>query len=284
MFDRKLIILRGGGDLATGAAYRLHRVGFPVVVLELAWPLVVRRKVSLADAVHEGEIDIEGLVGRLVHDFANASALALTGVIPVLVSPRLPDLYAGEGIQKGQFESSSAETIAIVDARLAKRNIDTRMDQAPTVIALGPGFTAGFDCHAVIETMRGHHLGRVIWDGQAQQNTGIPGRIGGKGADRVLRAPVDGEIEWVHDIGDLVEGGSVIGSIKNRPITAPFDGVIRGLIAPGTEVTADQKIGDVDSRSDVSACFTISDKALAVGGGVLEALLTRLNTPAWMTE
>jgi len=284
MFDKMLIIIRGGGDLATGVAYRLHRVGFPVVVLELAWPLVVRRKVSLADAVHEGEIEIEGLVGRLVHDFADASALALTGVIPVLVSPQLPDLYARVGIQKGQFESSSAGYLAIVDARLAKRNIDTRIDQAPTVIALGPGFTAGLDCHAVIETMRGHHLGRVIWDGQAQPNTGIPGRIDGKGADRVLRAPVDGDVEWEYEIGDLIEGGSVIGSIKNRPITAPFDGVIRGLIAPGTRVSADQKIGDVDSRSDFSACFTISDKALAVGGGVLEALLTRLNTPAWMTD
>jgi len=165
----------------------------------------------------------------------------------------------------------------VVDARLAKRNIDTRIDQADLVIALGPGFTAGVDCHAVVETMRGHTLGRVIWQGPALPNTGTPGIIAGKGAERVLRAPADGLIDWRLEIGDLVTAGEVIGEVAGQPVSAPFAGVIRGLIAPGTAVTRSLKIGDVDARADVAACFTISDKALAIGGGVLEAILTRLN-------
>ncbi|HEX6384623.1 MAG TPA: selenium-dependent molybdenum cofactor biosynthesis protein YqeB, partial [Anaerolineae bacterium] len=160
----------------------------------------------------------------------------------------------------------------------AKRNIDTRIDQAPLVIALGPGFTAGVDCHAVIETMRGHWLGRVIWDGSALPNTGTPGIVAGKGAERVLRAPVGGMVDWGLEIGDFVAAGDLIGSVAGEPVVAPFDGVLRGLIAPGTTVRAGLKIGDLDARADRSACFTISDKALAIGGGVLEAILTRMNS------
>jgi len=165
----------------------------------------------------------------------------------------------------------------VVDARLAKRNIDTRSDQADLVVGLGPGFTAGVDCHAVIETMRGHSLGRVIWDGPALPNTGTPGIIAGKGAERVLRAPADGLVTWRLEIGDSVAERDVIGEVAGQPVYAPFAGVIRGLIAPGTAVSRSLKIGDVDARANVAACFTISDKALAIGGGVLEAILTYLN-------
>ena len=163
---------------------------------------------------------------------------------------------------------------------MAKRNIDTRSDQGNLVIALGPGFTAGVDCHAIVETKRGHRLGRVLWDGRAQPNTGTPGTIAGHGSERVLRAPTGGVVDWRLEIGDLVEAGESLGSVAGKSIYAPFDGVLRGLIAPGTEVVAGIKIGDVDARRDVSACFTISDKSLAIGGGVLEAVLTWLNQRA----
>ena len=160
---------------------------------------------------------------------------------------------------------------------MAKRNIDTQIDQAELVIALGPGFVAGEDCHAVIETMRGHSLGRVIWDGAAIPNTGTPGIVAGKGAERVLRAPKAGSVNWRLEIGDLIHKGDTIGDVAGEPIVAPFAGVLRGLIASGTKVPVGLKIGDLDARADVAACFTISDKALAIGGGVLEAVLTHLN-------
>jgi xanthine dehydrogenase accessory factor len=160
---------------------------------------------------------------------------------------------------------------------MAKRNIDAGIDQASFVVALGPGFTAGVDCHAVVETMRGHRLGRVIWQGSALPDTGTPGLVAGKGAERVLRASVAGVVSWRKEIGDRVQEDEWLGDVGGRPIYAPFDGVVRGLIAPGTAVRAGLKIGDIDARNDVDACFTISDKALAVGGGVLEAVLTYLS-------
>jgi xanthine dehydrogenase accessory factor len=167
-----------------------------------------------------------------------------------------------------------------VDARLAKRNIDTDIGQAPLVIGLGPGFYAGEDCHAVIETKRGHTLGRVIWEGPALPNSGTPGVIGGRGAERVLRAPSQGQVAWELNIGESVKQNQLVGSVAGEPVLAPFDGVVRGLIAPGTAVNRGMKIGDVDGRADNSACFTISDKALSIGGGVLEALLSHLTRQA----
>ena len=260
LFADCLVALRGGGDLATGVAFRLWRAGFPLVVLELARPLVVRRRVALAAAVAEGSVDIEGLRGRRVATADEALAVAATGQVPVLVAPTLPDLPAR----------------VVVDARMAKRNIDTRRDQAPLVIALGPGFTAGADCHAVVETMRGHTLGRVIWEGAALPNTGTPGIVAGKGAERVLRAPVAGIVSWQAAIGDQVAAGQVLGSVASVLLHAPFAGVLRGALADGTAVPAGMKIGDVDARGDALACVTISDKALAIAGGVLEAILTHL--------
>jgi xanthine dehydrogenase accessory factor len=264
--DPCLIIVRGGGDLGTGVIYRLHRSGFPVIALELDHPLVVRRRVALATAVLEGEIVIEDLRARLVETAAEAQKVAGEGIVPVLVASELEPVIA----------KLSQPVCAVVDARIAKRNIDTNIDQAPLVIGLGPGFTASVDCHAVIETKRGHTLGRVIWQGAALPNTGSPGVIAGRGSERVLRAPVDGVVSWQNEIGAAVEPGQLLGRVQGIPVLASFSGVIRGLIAPGTDVQQGMKIGDVDARADKYACFTISDKALAIGGGVLEALLSHL--------
>jgi xanthine dehydrogenase accessory factor len=264
--DPCLIIVRGGGDLGTGVIYRLARSGFPVIALELANPLVVRRRVAVAAAVLEGEILIEDLRGLRVETAAAAQKLAYKGIIPVLVAAELEPLLA----------QLNQPVCVVVDARLAKRNIDTNIDQAPLVIGLGPGFTAGVDCHVVIETKRGHTLGRTIWQGAALPNTGTPGMIAGRGSERVLRAPAAGEVSWQYEIGVTVEADQLLGTVDGLPVHAPFDGVIRGLIAPGIEVKQGMKIGDVDARADRSACFTISDKALAIGGGVLEALISHL--------
>ena len=286
LFPNHLILLRGGGDLATGVAYRLHKAGFPIIVLELPEPLVVRRRVALATAVREGQITIEDLRAVRVNTPDEALHLAPTGVIPVLVAPDLPPTLLNPPLvtRHSPLPNSSLVTrhssLILIDARMAKRNIDTTMDQAPLVIALGPGFTAGVDCHAVIETNRGHRLGRVIWDGPAEANTGTPGIVSGKGAERVLRAPAAGVVQWRKEIGDRVGQGEVLGEVAGQPVIVPFDGVARGLIAPGTVVPARLKIGDVDPRGDVATCFTISEKALAIGGGVLEAVLTWLNEQA----
>lgn len=267
LFRDFLVILRGGGDLATGVAARLHRAGFPLIILELPEPLVVRRTVALAGAVNEGEVTVEDLHARRVGGAAEAAALALSGIIPVLVAPELEPAQ----------EALPRPAQVVVDARVAKRNVDTRRGQAPLVVALGPGFTAGADCDAVVETMRGHGLGRVLWRGSALPNTGSPGVIAGKGAERVLRAPAAGRVSWERQIGDLVVEGEPLGHVAGKAVQAPFAGVVRGLLADGTAVVEGMKIGDVDARGDVAACFQISDKALAVGAGVLEAILVWLN-------
>ena len=255
-------MLRGGGDLATGVAWRLTRAGWPVVVLELPEPLTIRRTVALSTAVTDGEISVQGMTGVLAASPPDAAAACERGDVPVMVSPELVDL--------GPLQPD-----VVVDARLAKRNMDTSMGDADIVIGLGPGFTAGTDCHAVVETMRGHRLGRVIWSGSALPDTGTPAELGGRSADRVLRAPASGEVRWHAAIGDSVSDGQPLGEVGGTAISAPFDGVLRGAIRPGTTVPEGLKIGDVDPRCDSSACWEISDKSLAVGGGVLEAVLAR---------
>ncbi|MGB1251902.1 MAG: selenium-dependent molybdenum cofactor biosynthesis protein YqeB [Candidatus Promineifilaceae bacterium] len=258
--SQELVVIRGGGDLATGIVYRLHKAGFPVVVLELPRPLVVRRTVAVAAAVLQGEVCVEGMIAQRVDTVSDALALAQQRVIPVMPSAELP--------------AKLTPTI-VIDARMAKRNIDTQIEQAPLVIALGPGFTAGTDCHAVVETMRGHRLGRVIWNGAAIPDTGTPGIVAGKGAERVLRAPVAGIVAWQVAIGDLVTKGQQLGTVAESPVNAPFEGVVRGLIMDGLTVRANLKIGDVDARADKAACYTISDKALSIAGGVMEAIFTK---------
>ena len=257
-----LCVLRGGGDLATGVAWRLTRAGWPVVVLELPEPLTIRRTVAVSTAVAESEISVETMRAVRAGSPEQAAEVAARGDVAVLVAPRL----AGLGPLRPDV---------VVDARLAKRNIDTSIDDAGLVIGLGPGFTAGTDCHAVVETMRGHRLGRVIWSGEAQPDTGNPAEIGGRSAERVIRAPADGRVSWHVAIGDHVTEGQHLGTAGGVAVTAPFDGVLRGAIGDAMEVPAGLKIGDVDPRADPAACWEISDKALAVGGGVLEAVLTR---------
>lgn len=261
LFGDELVVIRGGGDLASGAAYMLQKAGFPVVVTELPQPLAIRRAVSFASAVAEGTVTIDGVNGVRAESEPEARAITGDGSVAVLVSPDLPDL---------------GQTV-IVDARLTKHNIDTAVDQAPLVVALGPGFTAGVDCGAVIETMRGHGLGRVIWDGQAAANTGVPGNVGGATADRVVRSPGAGAVSWRIAIGDVVGAGQQMGTVGDERVASRIDGVVRGLISDGFLANAGLKIADVDPRADRSACFEISDKARLVGAGVLEATLTWLN-------
>jgi xanthine dehydrogenase accessory factor len=266
LFPDRLVVVRGGGDLATGAVARLHRAGFPVIVFEIDPPLAVRRTVAVAAAVTDGEVRVEDLLARRVADVDEALSFAGSGIIPVLVEADLPDLPHGVEI--------------VVDARVAKRNIDTRPDDAPLVIGLGPGFTAGVDCHAIVETMRGPYLGRVLWTGSAMPNTGIPGWIGGEDEQRVLRAETSGPVDWDVDIGDHVVRHQSIGRVGDTPVRALTAGVVRGLITPGFPATPGLKLGDIDPRAERAACFEISDKALAVGGGVVEAALIHLNRVA----
>lgn len=257
-----IILLRGGGDLASGVAARLRRAGLRVLIAELARPLVVRRKAAFAEAVYAGQAAVEELTARCAPDLAAAFEILAAGAIPVLVDPELACLPA-------------LRPLALADARLAKRPPETGLDAAPLVVGLGPGFVAGANCHAVVETRRGHTLGRVIWQGSAEADTGIPENTAGKGGERVLRAPAAGQLVAHAQIGDLLEPGDPIAEVDGRMVVAPFAGALRGLLYPGLPVQPGMKIGDLDPRREPSYCFMFSDKALAVGGGVLEALLAR---------
>jgi len=256
-----LVIVRSAGDIATGTLVRLHLCGWRVLALESERPTVIRRTVALADAVTEGEAVVEGIRALRCSTLKEFEAAWEQGAIPVAVDP------AGRWI-------SELKPLAVVDAILAKRNLGTRMDMAPIVIGLGPGFTAGEDVHAVIETNRGHRLGKVIYSGPAAPNTGEPGDIGGYTVERVMRSPGDGVTRSLKAIGDWVAAGETVLEVDGIPVRAEIAGIIRGLIADGSTVTPGFKIADVDPRSDRSACFEISDKARAVARGVLEALLT----------
>lgn len=261
--ENHLVLIRGAGDLASGVAWRLHRCGFPVAMTELAAPLVVRRTVAFAEAVYSGETFVQGTHARRAADAATALDLIAHGVIPVLVDPAAAC-------------RAELRPQVVVDAIMAKVNTGTAIDDAPLVAALGPGFTAGIDCHAVIETNRGHDLGRVLWQGPAEPDSGLPGEVGGYRGARVLRAPVDGHVRGRVPIGSVVEEGQVIAHIGDLPVSAPFKGVLRGLIHPSASVRTGTKIGDLDPRAEPRHCFTISDKSLAAAGGVLEAILTWL--------
>src|SRR3990170_3716418 len=257
-----LVILRGGGDLATGVAVRLHRCGFAIVVLELARPLAIRRLVALAEAVYEGEMQVEDLHGRRVESAAEVWGALEAGGIPVRVDPEANSLR-------------ELPAAALVDARMTKRPPELGREAAPLVIGLGPGFSANRDCHAVVETQRGHWLGRVIWNGGASADSGVPEPIAGYTVDRVLRAPVSGVLEGARALGSIVEPGETIAVVNGQALRAPFRGALRGLLHDGLDVQKGMKVGDLDPRCEPAYCSRISDKALAVGGGVLEALLSR---------
>ena len=264
-----LIIIRGGGDLGTGVAHRLHRAGFTLMITELARPLTVRRAVSFGEAVYSGSITVEGVTARLAEDPMLGMAYTVLDEVPVVVDDD------SSVIQRMQPP-------IVIDARLAKQRLDTRLHDAPLVVGLGPGFVAGQDCHAVVETNRGHNLGRVYWDGTAEADTGQPESVKGFSGQRVLRAPTDGIFAGRMAIGDWAAAGQVVAEVDGQPLLAPFDGVVRGLLHDGLPVTAGLKVGDLDPRGIPEYCFMISDKARAIGGGVLEAILAGMNL--WKPE
>lgn len=254
-----LVIVKGAGDIATGIAIRLFRAGFPVVMTEIQEPLCVRRTVSFCEAVRLKKCTVEGVCAEKASSDEEIHSIIARGNIPVVVDP------------EAQIVKRLAPD-AVIDAILAKKNLGTSINDASVVIGVGPGFFAGRDCHAVIETKRGHTLGRAIYQGEPIPNTGVPGNIGGYTTERVLRAPCDGIFHAEKSITDIVEEGEVIGKVDKEPVIAEIAGVLRGLIADGLIVERDLKIGDIDPRTEVKNCYTCSDKALSVAGGVLEAL------------
>jgi xanthine dehydrogenase accessory factor len=286
--EKPLALIRGGGDLGTGVALRLHRAGWRVMITELLQPLVIRRAVAFASAIYDGSIEVEGTIGRRIHVEQierEAAACWTVDQIPVVVDP-------------DRSAAAQLHPIALIDAIMAKHNTGTRLADAPIVIALGPGFTAGVDCHAVIETQRGHRLGRVYYRGAALQDSGTPGNVSGQDALRVVRSPVAGIFYAHRQIGDRLKVGDVIGRVitvdvsltdsaawrlasidrdASQPlgivVKTKIEGVLRGILHDGLKVSANTKLADVDPRGEVEHCFTVSDKAWAVGGGALEAVL-----------
>ena len=255
-----LILIKGAGDIATGIAVRLKNAGMQVVMTEIAIPTTVRRSVAFSRAVYEGSAVVENITAKLVLDFAQIPAVLQQDEIPVLIDPRC------EVLKSIHFD-------AVVDSILAKKNLSTDPTQAPVVIGVGPGFSVPQDCHCVIETQRGHDLGRCIYQGCAAKNTGIPGEIGGYTVERLLRAPCDGIFHPILAIGDIVKAGQTVAMVDDQPVTAQIDGIVRGLLQDNVPVKAGMKSGDIDPRGCYEQCFTVSDKARAVGGGVLEAIL-----------
>ena len=264
---KDLIVVRGGGDLATGTIYKLKKCGFPVLVLEVANPSAIRRNVSFCEAVYRGTQTVENMTCHLAESLNQAEAFLREGKLTVLVDP------TGETVAK-------LKPLAVVDAIIAKKNLGTNRNMAPITVALGPGFTAGVDADAVVETKRGHNLGRVLWAGSASPNTGIPGIIGGYGKERVIHCPANGILRNVKHITDRVSKGEIIAVVETEkgtvPVEASLDGILRGLIRDGYPVKVGFKMADIDPRMDeYNNCFTISDKARCIAGGVLEAILQR---------
>ena len=262
---KDLIIVRGGGDLATGTAYKLKRCGFPVLILETANPAAIRRTVAFSEAVFQGHQTVEGITCHLAETPEQAVSLLADGKLAILVDP------AGASI-------SRLQPLAVVDGILAKKNLGTNRDMAPITIGLGPGFTAGYDVDAVIETKRGHTLGMVLRSGSAAKNTGVPGLIDGCGRERVIYSPAAGILHSKKNITDRVFKDEVIAVIETDtgsiPVKASLDGIIRGLLRDGYPVSSGFKIADIAPRiQEQQNCFTISDKARCIAGGVLEAIL-----------
>ena len=264
---KDLIIVRGGGDLATGTIYKLKKSGFPVLILETSQPSAIRRNVAFCEAVYQGTQTVEDMTCHLAGSLEQAEAFLRVGKLTVLVDP------VGESVPRLQ-------PLAVVDGILAKKNLGTSRELAPITVALGPGFRAGVDVDAVVETKRGHNLGRVFWSGSAAANTGIPGMIGGFGRERVIHCPAKGILRNVKHITDTVSKGEIIAVVEtekgNVPVRATLDGILRGLIRDGYPVNVGFKMADIDPRADeYDNCFTISDKARCIAGGVLEAILQR---------
>ena len=259
------IAIKGAGEMASAIAHRLYMANLRrIFLMEQPHPLAVRRLVSFCEAIHTGRQAVENVAAVAVQSPDQIQGTWKDGWIPVLVDPQWNALQA-------------LSPDVCVDAILAKRNLGTTLAEAPVVIGLGPGFFAGKDVHMVIETNRGHHLGRIITSGSAADNTGVPGEIAGYAKERVLRSPADGLFEASASIGNLVKKGNTLGHVLDRNVQAGVDGVIRGLIRTGTQVSKGLKIGDIDPRGNIDHCATISDKARAVAGSVLEAILREYN-------
>ena len=269
MKQDSLIIVRGGGDLATGTIHRLWAAGLRVLVLEAEHPAAIRRQVSLCEAVYEGETTVEGLRAVRIQNLEEANSVWAQNAVPVLIDPK------GKSI-------AAARPAVVVDAILAKKNLGTHRSMAPLTIALGPGFTAGQDVDAVVETKRGHKLGRIIREGTAAPNTGVPGVIGGYASERVLHSPAQGIFRDLHVIGDFVEAGEAIAQVETPdgtvvPIRTQIPGILRGLLRDGYPVTKGFKVADVDPRkAELENCFLISDKARCIAGSVLELVVSEL--------
>lgn len=260
-----LVVIRGAGDIASGIALRLYRAGMQVVMCDLPVPTSIRRTVCFSEAIRLGETSVEGVRGVLCADASVARAAAEAGAVAVLADP----------------EAACARELSpdvLVDAILAKRNLGTTRDMAPVVVGVGPGFTAPVDCDAAVETMRGHYLGRVYYEGSPIPNTAVPGLIGGYAGERVMRAPADGVFEPCVELGAQVTAGDVCAAVAGEPMRATIDGVVRGLLQAGAPVHKGMKCGDVDPRCHPEYIESASDKALAVGGGVLEAILALSGT------
>ena len=265
---KDLIVVRGGGDLATGTIHRLWSAGFRVLILEAEHPAAIRRQVSLCEAVYQGEATVEGLTAVLIQDVSEMEAVWAQDKVPMLVDPEGACL-------------KTVQPAVLVDAIIAKKNLGTNRSMAPATIALGPGFVAGEDVDVVIETSRGHKLGRVIKEGAAKPNTGIPGIIGGYGKERVIHSPAAGIMRNIHAIGDIVPAGEDIAYVETEGgrvmVKATISGIIRGLIRDGYPVTVGFKIADIDPRKEeLENCWLISDKARCIAGSVLEQVCAAL--------
>jgi len=264
-----VIIVRGGGDLATGTIHRLWSAGLKVLVLETERPAAIRRQVAVSEAIYRGRVTVEGMTAIFVASLDEAVSAWAGGNVAIMVDPE------GKLIREARPD-------VLIDAILAKKNLGTTRNMAPLTIALGPGFTAGEDVDVVIETKRGHRLGRIIREGQAAPNTGVPGVIGGYGAERVIHAEKAGIFRNVRAIGDIVDAGTVIAEIETRgkkriPVKTEIAGILRGLLRDGYPVTPGFKVADVDPRrEELENCFLISDKARCIAGSVLELVTAQL--------
>jgi xanthine dehydrogenase accessory factor len=263
--DELVVLIRGAGEMASGVAHRLHQSHFKVCMLEIPHPIAVRREVSFCEAVYEGKKEVEGVLAKLISTPEEIQSVWKEDKIPLLIDP--------EGKEARSFLTFDV----LIDAIMAKKNLGTEIKDASFVIGLGPGFTAGKDVHIVIETNRGHHLGKMILNGTAEPDTGIPGEIGGYTVERVLRTMKKGVFHPHKSIGDRVNKGSVVAVVDDFPVIAQISGVVRGLLRDGVGVKKGMKVGDIDPRGKRELCFTISEKARAIGGGVLEAILYRFN-------
>ena len=260
-----VVLIRGAGEMASGVAYRLHRSHFKICMLEIPRPIAVRREVSFCEAVYNGEKEVEGVWAKFISAQEEISSEWKREKIPILVDP------------DGKKTLHFLKPDVLIDAIMAKKNLGTQINDAPLIIGLGPGFTAGKDVHVVIETNRGHNLGKVILNGTAEFDTGIPGGIGGYTVERILRTMKKGIFHPQKSIGERVNKGSVVAVVDDFPVIARISGVVRGLLGEGVEAKKGMKVGDIDPRGKKEFCFTISDKARAIGGGVLEAILYWFN-------